>query len=144
MIITVSVVGVIIIFAGIGAWLMCQGIKVIDAETDYFWNTYESKPQEYYEEFSRACESILDSYRSYDHYPLDIPVNNNPAVPEIIRDTLPYEIMIWAPDHVSITVTDIGDGMGYKITWKKVHGGDYDWKLILGPDHNEGLVVYTR
>jgi hypothetical protein len=112
-------------------------------EVPEFWDEYESKPQSYYEEFSQACDRILESYNEYTDYPLYIPIENNPVIPEIILSADPKIITIWSSTHVSITLVHIGEGMGFHITWKKDWTSN-TWNLFLGSDTREGTIVYIK
>jgi hypothetical protein len=106
-----------------------------------FWKEYESKPQYFYSEFSKACDSLLESYKTYTNYPYNIPVEGNPAVPEIILQEEPKRITVWSKDHISVTVLEFGDG-GFQITWKKDPADK--WNLFIEGSPDDGHVVYER
>lgn len=142
-IIVAIVTGCLIIVGGIGVWLSVRSASQIFREVPQFWDTYESKPQSYYEEFSRACDKILEAYSEYTDYPLYIPIENNPVISEIIISTKPKLITIWSSTHISITLVHLGEGMGFHITWKKDWGNN-TWNLFLGSETRDGTIVYTR
>ena len=142
-IITSIVIGCLILVGGIGVWLSVRSASQIFREVPQFWDTYKSKPQSYYEEFSRACDKILEAYSEYTDYPLYIPIENNPVISDIIISTKPQIITIWSSTHISITLVHIGKGMGFHITWKKDWGTN-TWNLFLGSETRDGTIVYTR
>jgi hypothetical protein len=139
-------VGVLLFVGGYFGWRAYElGSFYQDAQKSMqdvqeFWKEYESKPQSYYWEFSRACDGLLDSYRTYTDYPYSIPLEDNPVVPEIILEEEPKEITVWSEDHISVTVLSLGEG-GFHITWKRNPGS---WELFLGGSPEEGHVVYTK
>ena len=118
-----------------------QGAQETMQDVQEFWKEYESKPQHFYGEFSKACDGLLESYKTYADYPYDIPVEGNPAVPEIILQEEPKRITVWSKDHISVTVLEFGDG-GFQITWKKDPADK--WSLFIGGSPDEGHVVYER
>jgi predicted PurR-regulated permease PerM len=136
-------IGCLIIVGGIGVWLTVRSASQMFREVPQFWDEYESKPQSYYEEFSHACDRILEAYSEYTDYPLYVPIENNPAIPDIILSTEPKIITIWSNTHVSITLVHIGEGLGFHITWKKDWTTN-TWNLFLGSNTREGTVVYTK
>jgi len=143
-IITVTItLGCLILFGGMGVWLSVRSASQIFREVPQFWDTYESKPLSYYEEFSQACDRILEAYSEYTDYPLYIPIENNPVISEIILSTEPKIITLWSSTHISITLVHIGEGMGFHITWKK-HWGNNTGDLFLGSETRDGTIVYTR
>ena len=144
-IITTSAVtiGILVLVGGIGVWLTVRSANQLFREVPQFWDTYKSKPRSYYVEFSQACDRILETYSEYKDYPLYIPVENNPALPEIIMSAEPKLITIWSDTHISITLVHIGEGKGFHITWKK-NWTDNTWNLFLGPDISKGTIVYTK
>ena len=143
-IITATIItGCLIIIGGIGVWLAVRSASQIFREVPQFWDTYQSKPLSYYEEFSRDCDRILEAYSEYTDYPLYIPIENNPVISEIILSAEPKLITIWSSTHISITLVHIEEGMGFHITWKK----DWEsntWNLFLGSETRDGTIVYTR
>jgi hypothetical protein len=139
----IIIMGILVLVGGIGAWLTFRSAGQMFSQVTQFWEEYEEKPQSYYEEFSQACDNILDAYSEYQDYPLYIPIENNPAIPDIILSTEPKLITIWSDTQISITLVHIGEGMGFHITWKK-DWNDNTWNLFLGGDVNEGSVVYTK
>jgi predicted PurR-regulated permease PerM len=142
-IIAAIVTGCLIIVGGIGVWLTVRSASQMFREVPQFWDQFESKPQSYYEEFSQACDRILEAYSEYTDYPLYIPIENNPVVSEIILSTEPKMITIWSSTHISITLVHIGEGMGFHITWKKDWTTN-TWTLFLGSNTREGTIVYTK
>ena len=143
-IITVVIaIGILVLVGGIGVWLTIRSASQIFREVPQFWDTYGSKPRSYYIEFSQACDRILKIYSEYKEYPLYIPVENNPAIPDIIMSEEPKLITIWSDTHISITLVHIGEGSGFHITWKK-NWTDNTWNLFLGSDIDEGTIVYTK
>jgi predicted PurR-regulated permease PerM len=133
----------LIIVGGIGVWLTVRSASQMFREVPQFWDEYESKPQSYYEEFAEACDRILEAYSDFTDYPLYVPIENNPAIPDIILSTEPKIITIWSSTHISITLVHIGEGMGFHITWKKDWTTN-TWNLFLGSNTREGTIVYTR
>jgi predicted PurR-regulated permease PerM len=136
-------IGCLIFVGGIGVWLTVRSASQMFRAVPEFWDQYESKPQSYYEEFSQACDQTLDAYSEYTDYPLYVPIENNPAIPDIILSTEPKIITIWSSTHISITLVHIGEGMGFHITWKKDWTTN-TWNLFLGSNTREGTIVYTR
>ena len=143
LIIAAIVIGCLIIVGGVGIWLSVRSASQLFREVPEFWDTYKSKPRAYYEEFSQACDRILEAYSEYTDYPLYIPIENNPVISEIILSAEPKIITIWSSTHVSITLVHIGEGMGFHITWKKDWTSN-TWNLFLGSNTREGTVVYTK
>ena len=141
--IAVIVMGCLIIVGGIGVWLTVRSASQMFRAVPEFWDTYESKPLSYYEDFSLACDRILEAYSEYTDYPLYVPIENNPVVSEIILSTEPKMITIWSSTHISITLVHIGEGMGFHITWKKDWPSN-TWNLFLGGETRHGTIVYTR
>lgn len=135
-------IGCLLIVGGIGVWLTVRSASQMFREVPQFWDEYESKPRSYYEEFSQACDKVLEAYNEYTDYPLYIPVENNPVIPEIILSADPKIITIWSNTHISITLVHIGEGAGFHITWKKDWTSN-TWNLFLGSDTREGTIVYT-
>lgn len=133
----------LIIVGGIGVWLTIRSASQMFREVPQFWDTYDSKPQSYYEEFSQACDRILEAYSEHTDYPLYVPIENNPVVSEIILSTEPKLITIWSSTHISITLVHIGEGTGFHITWKKDWTSN-TWNLFLGSNTREGTIVYTN
>jgi len=143
-IITIAIImGVLILVGGIGAWLTFRSASQMFREVTKFWEEFESKPQSYYEEFSRACDRILEAYSEYTDYPLYILIENNHTISNIILSAEPKMVTIWSSTHVSITLVHIGEGMGFHITWKKDWTSN-TWNLFLGGDVNKGYIVYTK
>ncbi len=142
-IIAVIVTGCLIIVGGVGVWLSVRSASQMFKAVPAFWDTYESKPPSYYDDFSRACDRILEAYSEYKDYPLYVPIENNPAIPDIILSTEPKMITIWSGTHISITPVHIGEGMGFHITWKKDLTSNA-WNLFLGSNTREGTIVYTK
>jgi hypothetical protein len=145
-IIAVIVTVCLIIVGGVGVWLSVRSASQMFREfreVSRFLDTFESKPQSYYEEFSHACDTILEAYSEYTDYPLYIPIENNHVIPEIILSAEPKLITIWSSTHISITLVHIGEGMGFHITWKKDWTSN-TWNLFLGSDTREGTIVYTK
>lgn len=143
MIIIVIIAGSLLLIGGIGVWLSVRSASQMFSEVSRFWEKYESKPQSYYIELSEACDKILNAYHDYTDYPLYIPIENNPSIPDIILSEEPKLITIWSKTHISITLIHIGEGMGFHITWKKDWTNN-TWNLFLGGDVNEGKIVYTK
>jgi len=143
-IITVAIfMGCLILVGGVGVWLTVRSASQMFREVPQFWAEYKSKPQSYYEEFSQACDRILEAYSEYTDYPLYIPIEDNPVISEIILSVEPKLITIWSSTHISITHVHIGEGMGFHITWKKDWTSN-TWILFLGGDIREGFIVYTK
>ena len=92
--IAVIVMGCLIIVGGIGVWLTVRSASQMFRAVPEFWETYESKSPSYYEEFSQACDRILEAYSEYTDYPLYIPIENNPAISEIILSAEPNGIYV--------------------------------------------------
>jgi hypothetical protein len=143
-IITVGIVmGCLILVGGIGVWLSVRSASQMFREVPQFWDDFESKPRSYYEEFSQGCDRILEAYSAYIDYPLYIPIEDNPVIPEIILSAEPKIITIYSSTHISITLVHIGKGMGFHITWKKDWTSN-TWNLFLGSETRKGTIVYTK
>lgn len=143
-IMTIFCIGMI--YAGITIFsFIFTGNKMMD-QTYRFWGVYEKQSPSYYEEFSKACDSILAAYGKYVDYPFDIKIEANPAIPAIIIATDPKAITIWSKDHISVLVVTIADSddMGYHIIWKRSLEDPSKWDLFLGPNVHEGPIVYTK
>ena len=72
------IVGVLLVVGGYFGWQaykmasFYQGAQETMQDVQEFWKEYESKPQYFYGEFSRACDGLLESYKTYADYPYDI------------------------------------------------------------------------
>lgn len=108
------------------------------------WNEYGSKPVSYYEEFSRACDSLLDAYASYTNYPYYIPIENNPSVSDIILSTNPLSIKVVSGSRIRVNLGQFPDEeeMGFLMTWERGPGGSGD--LYVGTGSQNSDPVYTR
>jgi hypothetical protein len=143
----IIIVSVFLVVGGYFGWQAYKMANFYDGaqetmqDAQAFWTEYESQPQNYYIELSKACDSLLESYKEYTDYPYNISLDNNPVMPETILREDPKRITVWAKDHISVTMLTIGDG-GFHITWKKDPSGK--WNLFLGGSPDEGHVVYER